>query len=83
MCHEHVVTIHAVDESAGQPYIVMQLVAGESLQQKLDRSGRLAVDEIVRIGMQVAPGLAAAHAQGVVHRDIKPANILLEKGGRV
>ena len=80
VCHDHVVTIHAVDEFAGQPYIVMQLVGGQSLQQKLDRIGPIEVTEVVRIGMQIASGLAAAHAQGLVHRDIKPANILLENG---
>jgi serine/threonine protein kinase len=84
VCHEHVVTIHAVDEVAGHPYLVMQLVVGESLHAKLDRHGPLAVEEILRIGVQVASGLAAAHAQGLVHRDIKPANLLLENGvGRV
>ena len=80
VCHEHVVTIHAVDEAAGLPYLVMQLVAGESLQDKIAREGPLGLKEILRIGGQVAAGLAAAHAQGLVHRDIKPANILLENG---
>src|SRR4051812_26152050 len=58
----------------------MQYVDGQSLQQRLDRGGPLALHEILRIGMQTASGLAAAHAQGLVHRDIKPANILLENG---
>ncbi len=58
----------------------MPYVAGESLQQRIDRAGVLELKEILRIGMQVAEGLAAAHAQGLVHRDIKPANILLENG---
>ena len=58
----------------------MQYVAGRSLQEKIDRDGPLGLKEILRIGMQVAAGLAAAHAQGLVHRDIKPANILLENG---
>ena len=80
VCDDHIVTIHAVDEIAGQPFIVMQLVAGESLQQKLDRGGSLPVPEVVRIGMQIASGLAAAHARGLVHRDIKPGNILIETG---
>jgi tetratricopeptide (TPR) repeat protein len=80
VCHEHVVTIHAVDEADGHPYLVMQFVAGQSLQEKLDRSGALGVPEILQIGMQVASGLAAAHAQGLIHRDIKPANLLLERG---
>src|SRR5207247_1695061 len=78
ICHEHVVTVHGVHEVDGLPYLVMQLVAGESLQARLDRTGPLEVDEIVRIGHQTASGLAAAHAQGLIHRDIKPANLLLE-----
>src|SRR5262249_53415395 len=78
VCHDHVVNIHAVDESGRLPFLVMQYVPGQSLQQKLDRDGPLGVKEILRIGMQVASGLAAAHAQGLIHRDIKPSNILLE-----
>jgi hypothetical protein len=78
--HDHVVTIHAVEEANGLPYLVMQYVAGRSLQQRMDRDGPLQLQEILRIGMQIASGLAAAHAQGLVHRDIKPANILLENG---
>ena len=78
--HEHVVAIHAVDSWKGLPYLVMQYVSGISLQERIDREGPLRVVEVLRIGMQVASGLAAAHAQGLVHRDIKPANILLENG---
>ena len=78
--HDHVVTIHAVEEANGLPYLVMQYVAGMSLQQRLDRDGPLELTEILRIGMQTAAGLAAAHAHGLIHRDIKPANILLENG---
>jgi serine/threonine protein kinase/multidrug resistance efflux pump len=80
VAHEHVVTIHAVDEFEGWPYLVMQYVGGKSLQDRIDRGGPLEVKEILRIGMQAAQGLAAAHAQGLVHRDVKPANILLENG---
>jgi serine/threonine protein kinase len=78
--HDHVVTIHAVEEAYGLPYFVMQYVSGVSLQERLDRDGPLQLHEILRIGMQVAFGLFAAHAQGLIHRDIKPANILLENG---
>jgi serine/threonine protein kinase len=80
VCHEHVVTIYAVAEHAGLPYLVMQYVSGKTLQQRLDQAGPLRTAEILRIGMQAAAGLAAAHAQGLVHRDIKPANLLLENG---
>lgn len=78
--HEHVVAIHNVDSSAKLPYLVMQYVSGESLQARTEREGPLDVDRILRIGIQAALGLAAAHEQGIVHRDIKPANILLEDG---
>src|SRR5262249_14681960 len=78
--HDHVVTIHAVEEADGLPYLVMQYVAGMSLQERLNREGPLQLPEVLRIGTQVAAGLAAAHAQGLVHRDVKPANILLENG---
>ena len=78
--HEHVVSIHGVDSWKGLPYLVMAYIAGRSLQERLDQEGPLGVKEILRIGMQAAAGLAAAHAQGLVHRDVKPANILLENG---
>jgi serine/threonine-protein kinase len=78
--HEHVVAVFAVVETAGLPFLVMEYVPGRSLQDRLDQQGPLALPEILRIGMQTAAGLAAAHAQGLVHRDIKPANILLENG---
>ena len=78
VCHDHIVTIHSVHEADGLPYLVMQYVAGESLQDRLSRCGPLEVMEVVRIGLQTASGLAAAHAQGLIHRDIKPGNLLLE-----
>jgi eukaryotic-like serine/threonine-protein kinase len=78
--HENVVAVHQVERSGddGLPYLVMQLIAGESLEQRLTREKKLPLREIVRIGMQAAHGLAAAHEQGLIHRDIKPGNILLE-----
>jgi serine/threonine-protein kinase len=78
--HEHVIAIHSVDSWKGLPYLVMSYVPGRSLQERIDTEGTLGVKEILRIGMQAALGLAAAHAQGLVHRDVKPANILLENG---
>jgi uncharacterized protein (TIGR03067 family) len=78
--NEHVVGIYDVQDDAHPPYLVMELIDGISLQDKIDRQGPLCVKEILRIGIQMAEGLAAAHKQGLVHRDIKPANILLENG---
>ncbi len=78
--HEHVVPIHNVETDGQSPYLVMRYVAGESLQARIDREGALELCQILRIAMQVASGLAAAHAQGLVHRDIKPSNILVESG---
>lgn len=77
--HQHVVAIHAVGANHHPPYLVMPFVPGESLQQRLNRQGPLDVIDVLRIGQQIAEGLAAAHAQGLVHRDIKPGNILLER----
>jgi serine/threonine protein kinase len=76
---DHVMAIHCVDQWQGVPYLVMTYSRGVSLQKRLSDNGPLEVREILRIGMQAAKGLAAAHAQGIVHRDIKPANIFLDQ----
>src|SRR5207237_9059325 len=80
--HDNLVAVHQVDDNGpgGLPYIVMQLVNGETLEQRVKRVGRLPVAEAIRVGFQAAAGLTAAHAAGLIHRDIKPANILLERG---
>ena len=78
--HDNVIEIYGVAETAGLPYLVMPYVRGPSLQRRLDDGGPMALAEILRVGMQAAAGLAAAHAQGLVHRDVKPANILLADG---
>jgi tRNA A-37 threonylcarbamoyl transferase component Bud32 len=77
--HPHVLAIHQVQSHARLPFLVMPLVAGESLAERLAARGALELKEVLRIGMQAAAGLAAAHQQGLVHRDVKPANILLER----
>ena len=80
--HPHVVCVHSVEDSAEGPYLVQQLVAGESLETVLSREP-LSMEQTLRLAKDVASGLAAAHRQGIVHRDIKPANILLaEVDGR-
>ncbi|HEY3963192.1 MAG TPA: protein kinase [Planctomycetaceae bacterium] len=76
--HDNVIAIHSIDQWQGSPYLVMTYVRGESLRSRLSRRGALSLREVLRLGMQIASGLAAAHAQGLIHRDIKPANILLE-----
>jgi serine/threonine protein kinase len=78
--HDHVVAIHAVEDEGPIAYLVMQIIDGISLEEKVRQKGPLTLTEILRIGLQTAAGLAAAHKQGLVHRDIKPANILLENG---
>ncbi len=82
--HENIVAVHQVDhdENKDIPFLVMELISGESLEKKIKRDGALSLKEIVSIGMQTAAGLAAAHDKGLIHRDIKPGNILLEQSGQ-
>ena len=80
--HPHVVAVLDAGEEDGRPFIVSQLLTGGSLEDRLaDIGGAVEVADAVRIGRQVAEGLASAHAQGVVHRDVKPANIWFDAAG--
>ncbi len=81
IAHEHVVAMYQVSrETEGTvAYLVMQLIDGVTLESLLTEGHPLPIQEAARIGMQIAAGLSAAHARGMVHRDIKPANILIEK----
>jgi serine/threonine protein kinase len=82
--HDHIVTIYQVGEDRGLPYLAMQLLQGESLAARLAREKQLPIPEVLRIGREIAEGLAAAHERGVIHRDIKPGNIWLEgERGRI
>jgi serine/threonine protein kinase len=81
--HENVVPVFRVGEDRDVPFLVMPLLEGETLAGRLERDGSLAPDEAVEIARQVAEGLAAAHARGLVHRDVKPANVWLAPRGRV
>lgn len=78
--HPNVIAIHSVASEEDCPFLVMPYVRGASLQKRIDSQGPLPLKDTLRIGAQIAAGLAAAHEQGLVHRDIKPANILLEEG---
>jgi len=81
--HPNVVSVYDTGEDDGTAFIVMELVEGESLRQRLDRVGALDPATAGAIAGQVAIALAHAHAQGVVHRDVKPANVLLARDGMV
>jgi serine/threonine protein kinase/Leucine-rich repeat (LRR) protein len=82
--HDHIVTIHQVGESRGAPFLAMEYLEGESLQDRLKREEELPLAEVLRIGREIAEGLQAAHEHGLIHRDIKPGNVWLEgKRGRV
>lgn len=78
--HPNVVTIHSVDEQGGLPYLVMEFVSGRTLRERLKITPPLDHLSVVRISVQIADGLAAAHRHGIIHRDIKPGNVLLEDG---
>jgi len=79
--HPNILAIYHVGEHGGTPYIVSELLEGESLRERL-RSGTLPVRKSTDIALQIAEGLAAAHEKGIVHRDLKPENIFLTKDGR-
>jgi WD40 repeat protein/predicted Ser/Thr protein kinase len=84
LSHDHIVTIYQVGEDRGVPFLAMELLQGESLEARLNRERRLPIAEVLRIGREMALGLAAAHDRGLIHRDIKPGNTWLQAGtGRV
>ena len=80
LTHPHILALYDSGAADGLLYYVMPFVKGESLRHRLDRDRQLAIDEALRISMEVASALDYAHRQGIVHRDIKPENILLEEG---
>ncbi len=80
--HPNICTIYEVEETNGRPVIVMELLEGESLKQRI-RRGPLSMDEMADLGIQIAEGLEAAHTRGIVHRDIKPGNIFVGPRGHV
>lgn len=80
--HPNVCTVYAVDDANGVPMIVMEYVAGESLASRI-RSGALAPETVAALARQIAAGMAAAHAAGVVHGDLKPANLMVTPSGTI
>jgi serine/threonine protein kinase len=83
--HDHIVIIYQVGEDRGVPFLAMELLPGESLEARLKHLCRLPLTDTLRIGREIAEGLAVAHHHGIIHRDIKPANVWLDAGagGRV
>lgn len=81
--HPGIVTIYDTREDAEGPYLVLELVEGETLAQRLRREGRLSPPVVATIIGQAAKALDHAHSQGIVHRDIKPSNLIIDEGGRV
>jgi eukaryotic-like serine/threonine-protein kinase len=79
--HANVLTIHAVEQHEDVPYLVMELVTGQTLKSYVAKKGALDSVEVIRICHQIALGLAAAHSQGVIHRDVKPGNVMLDESG--
>ncbi|HYN20541.1 MAG TPA: serine/threonine-protein kinase, partial [Thermoanaerobaculia bacterium] len=80
LSHPHILTLMDSGEADGLLYYIMPFVQGESLRDRLNREGRLPVDEALQIARHVASALGYAHAQGVVHRDVKPENVMLFEG---
>jgi serine/threonine protein kinase/Tol biopolymer transport system component len=88
--HPNICTIHGVEERGTQPFIVMELLEGETLRELISRYGsgsetssHLPLEQLLEIGIQIADGLDAAHQKGIIHRDIKPANVFVTTRGQV
>ena len=82
LSHPNVVAVIDAGEDAGHPYIVFEYVEGETLKERIDRFGRLPLDEAAAYSIEIGRGLQAAHMAGMVHRDVKPQNVLIDAEGR-
>jgi len=80
--HPNICTIYEFGEHEHQPFLVMQLLEGETLRDRIARDGALPTSELLQLSIQIASGLEAAHDKGIIHRDIKPANIFLTSQGQ-
>lgn len=78
--HPNVFALYDVGSEDGTDYLVMELLEGESLEDRL-RAGPMAITEVLRVGSEVAEAIGAAHEQGLVHRDLKPGNVMLTSSG--
>ena len=80
--HPNILAVHQMGTYEGAPYLVSEMLEGETLREQIKR-GRLSVRKAIDYGVQIAHGLAAAHEKGIVHRDLKPENLFVTKDGRV
>src|ERR1700730_5264990 len=81
--HPNIATIHGLEDSNGTSYLVMELVAGENLAERVRRDGAVPIEEALAIAKQIAEALEAAHEKGIIHRDLKPANVKMTPEGKV
>jgi len=81
--HPNIATIHGLEQSGGTSYLVMELVSGETLAERVKREGPVPVEEALAIAKQIAEALEAANEKGIIHRDLKPANVKLTPEGKV
>jgi tRNA A-37 threonylcarbamoyl transferase component Bud32/tetratricopeptide (TPR) repeat protein len=83
LSHPNIVAVFDIGTQAETPYVVTELLSGETLRAMIQRGGKLSIDETLRIAAALAEGLAAAHAKGIIHRDLKPENVFLTASGGV
>src|SRR6202008_4239604 len=81
--HSNIATIYGLEQSNGTSYLVMELVSGETLADRVKREGAVPVEEALKIAIQIAEALEAAHEKGIIHRDLKPANVKVTPEGKV
>src|SRR6202521_4176648 len=81
--HPNIATIYGLEQSNGTSYLVMELVAGETLADRVKREGTIPIEEALTICNQIAEALEAAHEKGIIHRDLKPANVKVTPEGKV
>src|ERR1700739_1067021 len=81
--HPNIATIHGLEQSNGTTYLVMELVSGRTLAERIKLDGAVPVEEALKVAVQIAEALEAAHEKGIIHRDLKPANVKVTPEGKV
>jgi eukaryotic-like serine/threonine-protein kinase len=81
--HPNIATIHGLEHSDGVHFLIMELVSGDTLAERIKREGAFPVEEALKIAVQIAEALEGAHEKGIIHRDLKPANVKVTPEGKV